>query len=77
MFLLSQLQELKIPIRIVICGVNSVLNTKYLEITYATNGSVHTLEEDIMEMGKLTDGKIFKISGLSFKLSNGKFIPLI
>jgi hypothetical protein len=77
MYLLSQLQELKIPIRVVICGVNSVLNTKYLEIAYATNGSVHTMEEDLMEMGKLTDGKVFKISGLSFKLSNGKFIPML
>jgi len=75
MHLLPKLKELKIPIRIVICGVNSVLNTKYLDIAYATNGSVHTMEEDLLEMGKLTEGKVFKISGLKFRLQGGKFIP--
>ncbi len=76
MHLLPKLKELKIPIRVVICGVNSVLNTKYLEIAYATNGSVHTMEEDLLEMGKMNEGNVFKISGLKFKLQGGKFIPL-
>lgn len=76
MYLLPKIKELKIPIRIVICGVNSVLNTKYLDIAYATNGSVHTMEEDLTEMGKMNEGKVFKISGLKFKLLGGKFIPL-
>jgi len=76
MSLLPKLKELKIPVRVVICGVNKVLNTKYLEIAYATNGSVHTLEEDLSEMGKMSEGHIFKISGLKFKLVNGRFVQL-
>jgi hypothetical protein len=73
MQLLGKLKELKIPIRVVICGVNKVLNTKYLDIAYATNGSVHTMEEDLTEMGKMNDGKIFKICGMKFKLFNSRF----
>lgn len=76
MHLLPKLKALNIPIRVVICGVNSVLNTKYLDLAYATNGSVHTMEEDLTEMGKMNDGKIFTISKLKFKLQAGKFIPL-
>ena len=76
MQLLGKLKELKIPIRVVICGVNGVLNTKYLDIAYATNGSIHTMEEDLTEMGKINDGKVFKIQGLKFQLLGGKFYPL-
>lgn len=74
MQLLPKLKELKIPIRVILCGVNSVVNTKYLDIAYATNGSLHTMEEDLTEMGKLNEGKVFKIAGLKFKLINGRFI---
>jgi hypothetical protein len=76
MNLLPKLKELKIPIRVVLCGVNSVVNTKYLDIAYATNGSLHTMEEDLVEMGKMNEGKTFTISGLKFKLINGKFVPV-
>ncbi len=74
MQLLPKLKELKIPVRIIICGVNSVLNTKYLDIAYATNGSIHTMEEDLTEMGKLNEGKKFKIAGINFRLVNGRFV---
>lgn len=76
MQLLPKLRDLKIPIRVVVCGVNGVLNTRYLDIAYATNGSVHTMEDDLVEMGKMSEGKIFKISGLEFKLVGNRFIPL-
>lgn len=76
MHLLPKLKELKIPVRVVICGVNTVLNTKYLDIAYATNGSVHTMEEDLTEMGDMNEGKTFTIAGLKFKFTQGRFIPL-
>lgn len=76
MSLLPKLKELKIPIRIIICGVNSVLNTKYLDIAYATNGSIHTMEEDLTEMGKMNEGKKFKIAGINFRLVNGRFTEI-
>jgi hypothetical protein len=53
-----------------------VINTKYLDIAYATNGSIHTMEEDLTEMGKMNEGKKFKIAGINFRLVNGKFIQI-
>ncbi len=76
MHLLPKLKELKIPVRVVICGVNRVVNMKYLDIAYATNGSIHTMEDDLTEMGNMNEGKVFKIAGLKFKFTGGKFIPL-
>lgn len=74
MFLLPKLKALNIPIRIIICGVNSVLNKNYLDIAYATNGSVHTMEEDLIEMGNMSSGRTFTLSGLKFKLVGNRFI---
>ncbi len=75
MKLLPQLKKLNVPIRIIICGIeNGVVNTNYLDIARATNGSIHTMEDDLTEMGKLTEGKTFKILGMTFKLTKGKFV---
>jgi hypothetical protein len=76
MNLLAKLKKLKIPIRIVVCGVNKAINTNYLDIAHATNGSIHTIEEDLTEMGKITNGKIFKIQGIKYKLVAGHFQQL-
>lgn len=73
MFLLGKLRALNIPIRVVICGINKAVNTNYLDIAYATNGSVHTIEEDITAMGKMENGYVFKICGMKFKLFNNRF----
>jgi hypothetical protein len=74
MQLLEFLKKEKIPVRIIICGVTDRLNTKYLDIAYATGGSVHTMEEDLEQLAKLGDGKSFKLNGLKFKMVNGSFV---
>lgn len=74
MHLLEFLKKEKIPVRIIICGVTDRLNTKYLDIAYATGGSVHTMEEDLEQLAKLGDGKSFKLNGLKFKMVNGSFV---
>lgn len=76
MNLLPKLKELKIPIRVIICGVNKSLNTKYLDIAFATGGSIHTMEEDINDMATLAEGKTIKLMGMKFKLQGGKFIQI-
>lgn len=73
MRLMSELKDMKIPLRIIICGVNASLNTKYLDLAYATGGSVHTIEQDITDMAKIADGKVIKIGTLQFRLMGGKF----
>lgn len=73
MKLLKNLKELKVPLRIIVCGVNKALNTNYLDIAYATGGSVHTMEQDLTELAKIGEGKTISVSGMKFKLQGGKF----
>lgn len=76
MQLLLKIKELGIPVKVIVCGVNKVLNTKYLELAYHTNGSIHTLEEDLIDMAKINEGKIFIFSGMKFKMQGGKFLKI-
>jgi hypothetical protein len=76
MKLLKFLKEQKIPIRIVVCGVQDKLNPIYLDIAYATGGSVHTMEDDLVDLAKLGEGKVFKIGSLKFKMKDGKFVQI-
>ncbi len=76
MNLLDQLKKENIPIKIIICGVTDRLNVAYLDLAYATGGSIHTMEEDLTNIAKMGEGKTFKINGMKFKMQNGKFIQI-
>ena len=76
MYLLEYLKKMNVPVRVIVCGVTDRMNTLYLDIAYATGGSVHTMEEDLTEVARLGDGKTFKLAGMRFKMTNGKFVQL-
>ena len=76
MYLLKYLQTQNIPIRIIICGVNSSINLKYLEIARATGGTIHTMEDDLTNLASMKDGTKFKIDGVKIMLSKGKFYTI-
>jgi hypothetical protein len=76
MRLIDHLKAQKVPIRIVICGITDKLNTAYLDLAYATNGSIHTMEDDLTEIAKIGEGKTFKLAGMKFKMSGGRFVQL-
>ncbi|MCH2043794.1 MAG: hypothetical protein MK212_06595 [Saprospiraceae bacterium] len=77
----SLMTELKVPIRIILCGVEanfkgslpSEVNEEYLDLAYITGGSVHTITEDIWDLNKAVDGGKLKINGVEYKLENGRF----
>lgn len=73
MNLLSELKAIGKPVHIIVCGVNKVINTNYLDIAYATGGTVHTLEEDMSELIKLNEGEKLKIGSERYVIKNGKF----
>jgi hypothetical protein len=73
MHLLKYLKEKKIPVRIIVCGVEDSFNTKYLEIAYATGGTIHTIEDDLKNLASMRDGTTFKIGKIKYKISKGKF----
>jgi hypothetical protein len=76
MHLLEYLKTQQIPVKVVVCGVTDRLNTLYLDIAYTTGGSVHTMEEDLINLAKLGDGKMFKLGNIKFKMLGGKFVQV-
>jgi hypothetical protein len=76
MKLIDYIKSQKIPIRIIVCGVTDRMNTAYLDLAYATGGSVHTMEEDLFEIAKIGEGKTFRLAGIHFKMTGGRFVQL-
>ncbi len=70
------LTQLRAPVRIVLAGVDYGINEDYLEIAYATGGSIHTLEEDIEQLSFLADGEVVRIGAYRYRVNRGKFIQL-
>lgn len=76
MKLLDFLKKEKVVVHIVVCGVTDRLNTSYLDIAYATGGSVHTMEEDLVDIAKTGEGKTIKVGELKFKMTGGRFVQV-
>ena len=66
------LKELKIPVRIILCGTGYGINLDYLTIAYQTGGSVHTMEKDLEDLIKLKEGQTFDFMGQTFVIKDGK-----
>lgn len=73
MKLLAELKAMEKPIHIVVCGVNKSINTNYLDIAFATGGSVHTMEEDLTDLFKINDKEVIKIGKERYIVKDGKF----
>jgi hypothetical protein len=76
MHLLDYLKSQKIPVHIIICGVEDRMNTLYLDLAYATGGSIHTMEEDLANIATLGEGKVIRFGNLKFKMTGGKFVQV-
>ncbi|MBT6438572.1 MAG: hypothetical protein HOK72_02630 [Flavobacteriales bacterium] len=69
------LNQVTKPVKIILCGANnSWVNVDYLDIAYSTKGSVHTIEDDIVNIGNIVDGAKIKIGKNYYILTNGKFV---
>ena len=74
----SLISELKIPVRVIVCGTNfcgikTSINTQYLELARTTGGSIHTIDEDIEDLAKKKEGEEILIGGDKFIVRAGKF----
>ena len=75
---LKLLPKLNKPIHIILCGINQfdTFVPDFLWLAYKTNDSVHTIEEDIMNLAEMVEGKSTTINGRSFKLLNNRFFEV-
>lgn len=60
------------PVRIILCGTKYGINPQYLNLAMITKGSIHTLEEDLDNLYKLSDGMKFMLGGQTFIVTNGR-----
>lgn len=74
---LSLAKKLKKPIKIILCGTDKGLNPKYLTLAWQTGGSVHTIENDILNLVNLNEGETIIIGNEKFKIYNGEFIQVL
>ncbi|MBX2843383.1 MAG: hypothetical protein KTR26_16550 [Flammeovirgaceae bacterium] len=70
------LPKITTPIRIILCGTNDgkEIHKDYLQLAYHTKGSIHTLQEDITNLGDFVEGESFKILGVEYNFKNGQFL---
>ena len=47
------LQKIKVPVHVILCGANSI-NVEYIKIAKKTKGSIHTIEQDLYNLDKLS-----------------------
>jgi hypothetical protein len=70
-------KELKKPVKIILCGTKFGINTAYLDLARTCGGSVHTIEEDILNMADLKEGDILTIGKETFEVRGGKFTKIL
>jgi hypothetical protein len=72
------LPKLTKPVHIILCGVNKYagIHPDYLWLAYKTKGSIHTIEEDIMDIGATMEGKTITIKGRVYQLLNNRFFEI-
>ncbi|MGB0864623.1 MAG: hypothetical protein ACPG19_00515 [Saprospiraceae bacterium] len=68
--------QIKKPVKIIVCGSDGEINTEYLDLARMTKGSIHTIEEDIMDLMQLKEGEIVKIGEYQYQIKDGKFVQL-
>ncbi len=70
------LHKINKPIKVILCGVSSFINTNYLNIARKTGGSIHTIETDITHLALMKEGEIFEFNGREYKIKGGSFFDI-
>lgn len=68
-----RVDEIKVPVRIVLCGSQLGINPQYINLAYLTNGSIHTGESDTWEIRSFAqEGKSLTIDGFKYVFNSRK-----
>lgn len=69
------ISNVKKPVRVVLCGTHLFANSQYLNLARKTGGSVHSMEQDLIDLSKLVEGKVFTFNRQMYIIKNGEIIP--
>lgn len=64
------------PMHIIPCGITSAVNMQYLTLARNTQGSIHTVNQDVPNLWKLQEGEELVISGVTYGIVSGKLTVL-
>ena len=70
------LPKFNIPVHIILCGADKEVLLDYLLIAWKTKGSIHTIEEDITKIAKMSNGQDITISGIKYRIMGGEFVRI-
>lgn len=70
---LDLLGKVKKPIRLILCGTSGGFNVEYLNMIRKNGGSLHTIENDLMDLAKMSEGEFITIQGNEYVIRDGKF----
>jgi len=71
-------KHLRKPVRIVLCGVDgSKVNVDYLNLARASGGSLHLMEEDLVDLAKIHEGQTISIGNNKYRLVKGEFVEIL
>ncbi len=73
------LKKVNKPVRIIICGTtltDQAIQPIYLELAKATGGSIHTIEDDLIDLENIPEGRWIRVGDKYFryKRKKGKFV---
>jgi len=68
---LSLLEQLHVPVHVILCGNGWAYHIHYLNLAYKTGGTIHTIDDDVESFDKLTKEGKMEIFGKMWYLHNG------
>jgi hypothetical protein len=74
---ISLVEKIGRPVHVIVCGAEFMpVHSDYLEIAYRTNGTLHTISQDIRNLSDYNEGETIRIGEQNYLISKGKFILL-
>ena len=71
------LSSFNIPVHIILCGVHDgLILPDYLKVAWKTKGTIHTMEEDITTLARLSEGQQITIGGFVYRIMGGEFVEV-
>ncbi len=71
------LKEFTQPVHIILCGSSQGwILPDYLLIAWKTKGTIHTIEEDITSLARMSEGMEIKIGQYIYKIMGGEFVQI-
>jgi hypothetical protein len=65
------LEKLNKPVRIILCGTSYGISAEYLNLARKTGGSVHTMEADLENLIKKSEGEKFTFMNQKYRIEKG------